>query len=161
MTLLVAACPSEIYVRDGVTDGNRFYLGNQALDDHDPVLQSWVAYSLAKSVCQLEIGGDNPARNSSYGCEFFARRILLDTWQEMRADNPQLSDDYLNTLTKVRDAAYLDEYVVHYYGKNNWLVPAEIDAKSFHRWRRKHLNGHKPYTRLIGSWGYAEAQTDR
>ena len=161
VTIFVAACHSEIYVRDGVTDGNRFHISSQALLDDDPVLQSWVAYSLSKSVCQLEIGGDNPARASSYGCEHSSRIMMLDTWEEKRAVNPQLNNDYLDTLTIVREAAYLDEYVVHYFGKKNWFVPAEVDEKSFHDWRRKHLRGHKAYTRIVGSWGYAGSRTDK
>ncbi|MDH3835039.1 MAG: hypothetical protein OES34_12915, partial [Nitrosopumilus sp.] len=67
--VLITGCNKEIYVRDGVTDGDTFYLAPVASVDTDPALQSWVAYSLAKSVCQLELGGDNPARQSSYDCE--------------------------------------------------------------------------------------------
>ena len=53
--ILLGACHSEIYVRDGVTDGDTFYLSHEAMYDPDPALQSWVAYSLMKSTCQLEI----------------------------------------------------------------------------------------------------------
>ena len=60
----VIASGGEIYTRDGVTDGDTFYLAPRAWADDDPVLQSWVAYSLMKSTCQLEIGGDNPARKA-------------------------------------------------------------------------------------------------
>ncbi len=160
MTVLVAACHSEIYVRNGVTDGNRFHVSTQDLLDEDPVLQSWVAYSMAKSICQLEIGGDSPARANSYGCELSSRNILLDTWVERRSQNPQLNDDYLNTLAMVREFAYLDEYVVRYFGKKDWFVPAEVDEESFHNWQRRHLSGHKPYTRIVGSWSYSEYQTN-
>ena len=37
---------------------------------------------------KLELGGDNPARNSDYGCEFTARRHLLDAWERQRAEHP-------------------------------------------------------------------------
>ncbi len=69
IVLAVAACSGEVYLRDGVTDGDTFYLAERALSDTDPVLQSWVGYSLARSACQLLIGGDNPARESSFDCE--------------------------------------------------------------------------------------------
>ena len=59
---LLVACNGEIYTRDGVTDGVAFYLAPVAFASDDPATQAWVAYSLMKSVCQLEIGGDNPAR---------------------------------------------------------------------------------------------------
>ena len=98
LCLPAVALAGQIFTRDGVTDGDTFYLAPHAHVDDDPVLQSWVAYSLAKSTCQLEIGGDNPARNSSYGCELTARRHLLDAWDTQRVEHAGVSDDYLDTL---------------------------------------------------------------
>ncbi len=155
-TLLLGACGHEIYVRDGVTDGDTFYLAPQALMDDNPVLQSWASYSLTKSACQLELGGSNPARASSYGCELTARRHLLDTWDEQRSEFPGITDDYLDALASVRNAGYLDEYVVHYYGTSGWRVPAEVDVAGFRRWQRQHLPSHRTTTRIIGSWNYAD-----
>ncbi len=152
----VAACDNRIYLRDGVNDGNTFYLADQAFSDNDPVLQSWVAYSLAKSACQLEIGGDNPARVSAYGCEFSARALMLDTWDDKKDADASVQDSYLDELLSVREAGLLDEYVVHYFGRREWQVPAEVDVKAFRIWRRKHLRGHKPETHIVGSWNYAE-----
>ena len=153
-TLLVSACDGSIYVRDGVTDGDTFYLAEQAWTNDDPVLQSWVTYSLAKSTCQLEIGGDNPARNTSYGCEYTARRLLLDTWDEKRAADVELGDDYLDTLATVHDAGYLDEYVVFYFRRRHWQVPVEVELGGFRQWRGRNLRGHRASTRIIGSWNY-------
>ena len=154
LLVFVAGCNSEIYVRDGVTDGDTFYLADRAFQDTDPVLQSWVAYSLARSACQLEVGGDNPARVNTYGCEFTARRLLIDTWDEKRALDPSISERYLDDLSKVRNAGYLDEYVVRYFGKRDWQVPAEVNVGEFRDWQREYLRGHKPETRIIGSWNY-------
>ena len=148
----LAGCNSSIYARDGVTDGDTFYLAPRAWGDDDPVLQSWVAYSLSKSTCQLEIGGDNPARNSSYGCEFTARSLLLDTWEEQRAEHISATDPYLDDLLRVREAGYLDEYVVHYFGRRHWQVPGEIRVNEFQRWRRSNLRRHQPHTEIVGSW---------
>ncbi len=154
--LLLAACNSEIYTRDGVTDGDSFYLAPRAYEDDDPALQSWVAYSLMKSTCQLEIGGTNPARVSDYGCEFTARRHLVETWDEQRSRHPGASDPYLDELLAVREAGYLDEYTVRYFGKKHWQVPGEVRVADFRHWQRRHLRGHRPQTRIIGSWGYRE-----
>ena len=153
--LFAAGCSGDIYVRDGVTDGDTFYLADRAFADDDPVLQSWVTYSLAKSACQLEIGGSNPARASSYGCEFSARQLLLDSWQEHRFEDPELSDAYLDELASVREAGFLDEYVVRYFARASWQVPAEVDVAKFRRWQRANLKRHRPQTRIIGSWNYA------
>jgi hypothetical protein len=154
--LFSAGCNNEIYVRDGVTDGDTFYLAPIASVDTDPVLQSWVAYSLATSFCQLEIGGDNPARASSYDCEFRARSVLVDTWVEKLAEYPGLSDAYLDELRAVRDAGYLEAYTAHYFRRQNWHVPAEVDLQAFDAWRRAHLRRHRAETRLIGYWGYPD-----
>jgi len=156
LLLALAACSGEIYTRNGVTDGNTFYLAPRAWSDDDPALQSWVAYSLMKSACQLEAGGKNPARVSNYGCEFTARRHLVDAWAEQRTRNPNISDPYLDALLEVRDAGFLDEYTVRYFGRPDWHVPAEVDLRSYRRWEQHHLHHHRPQTRLIGSWNYRQ-----
>lgn len=152
--LALAGCNASIYARDGVTDGDTFYLAPRAYGDDDPALQSWVAYSLVKSTCQLELGGETPSRNDDYGCEFTARQHLVDTWEEQREEHPGATDAYLDELVRVREAGYLDEYTVHYFGRRHWQVPAEVRGDAFKRWRRQHLRGHRPQTRLIGSWNY-------
>ena len=157
--LAVASCSAEVYLRDGVTDGDTFYVAERALTDTDPALQSWVSYSLARSVCQLQIGGENPARASSFECEVMARHLLLDTWLEKQTENPDLADEYLDDLSRVHDAGYLDEYIARYFGKRHWELPNDLDETAFNKWRRKNLRGHKPQTRIIGSWNYARKVT--
>lgn len=153
LALAIAGCNSGVYVRDGVTDGDTFYLAPRALTDDDAVVQSWVRYSLMRSTCKLEVGGENPARVSTYECELKARRHLLDAWREHR----EHEDAYLDTLLAVSDAGYLEEYVVHYFGRDGWRVPGEVDLEAFREWRRSRLRGHEPETRLVGSWGYRRA----
>lgn len=149
---LLAACSSEIYLRDGVTDGDTFYLSQRALVDDDPSLMSWVSYSLTLSACQLSLGGDNPARDSSFDCELMARRHLLETWEEQGAAG---SDDYLDTLLAVRDAGWLPEYVARHLGREHWTLPANLDPAGYSAYRRAHHPSHRPQTRLVGSWNYA------
>jgi hypothetical protein len=154
--LMLAACNGDVYTRDGVTNGDSFYLAPRAYADDDPALQSWVAYSLMKSACQLEVGGPIPSRASDYGCEFTARRHLVEAWEEQRAEHDNIADAYLDDLLAVRDAGFLDEYTVRYFGRPHWQVPVEVRVDEFRRWQRQHLRGHKPQTRLIGSWGYRQ-----
>ena len=159
--LLIAGCNNEIYVRDGVTDGDTFYLAPVAYVDTDPALQSWVAYSLLKSVCQFQLGGENPARQSSYDCEFRARNVLVDAWAEQRVENSGISDNYLDELLAVRDAGYLGEYTAYFFRRNNWQVPEEVSLDAFDDWRRQHLRRHRPQTRTIGYWGYRDKTAQR
>lgn len=146
------ASAGEIFTRDGLTDGDTFYLAPQAMSDSDPVLQSWVTFSLIRSTCKLEMGGDNPAMNSSFDCEYRARRHLVDSWEEKRG--PDSKDAYLDALREVDFAGFLAEYLVHYHGKNHWVLPDGLRLDEFKRWRRENLRHHKPETRVIGSWNY-------
>ena len=159
ITLAVAGCRGEVYLRDGVTDGDTFYLAERAHTDMDPVLQSWVTYSLGRSVCQLQIGGDNPARENSFKCEITARRLLLDTWLEQQAENLELRDAYLDELASVQASGYLNEYVASYFRKRHWEYPDGLDMSAFKKWRRSNLPGHVPQTRIIGSWNYGRNTT--
>ena len=152
--IFLAGCNSEIYVRDGVTDGDTFYLAPAALVDSDPVLQSWVVYSLTKSVCQLKLGGENPARRNSYECELKARSELVEDWGERQAADATISDAYLDELSTVSDAGFLGAYTARYFASDDWQVPGDVDVEAFDDWRRQHLRGHRPQTRIVGSWGY-------
>jgi hypothetical protein len=156
LSVLLGACNTEIYTRGGVTDGDVFYLAPRAYQDDDPVLQSWVAYSLMKSTCQLDIGGDIPSRTSDYGCEFMARQRLVEAWDEQRQEHRHATDSYLDDLLAVHEAGFLDEYTVHYFGHKHWQVPVEVRVDDFRRWQRANLRRHQPETRLIGSWGYRD-----
>jgi len=151
----IGGCNNHVYLRDGVTDGDTFYLSQRALVDTDPALQSWVSYSLTKSTCQLQSGGENPARNSSYRCELTARRHLVESWKALKATDDTAADRYLDELSRIMLAGYLEEYVFRYFNRNSWIPAASLENEAFDRWRRKNLRGHKTETRLIGSWNYA------
>jgi len=151
----IAGCSGEIYLRDGVTDGDTFYLAERALTDTDPALQSWVTYSLSRSTCQLQIGGINPARESSFDCELMARRLLLETWIEKQSLNPALADEYLDELVAIQRAGYLDEYVARHFRRKHWQLPDDVDVRAYRRWQRRNIPSHKPELRIVGSWNYA------
>jgi len=156
LLLVVTACNGVIYTRDGVTDGDTFYLAPAALSWDDAVYQSWVAYSLMKSTCQLRIGGDNPARASSFECEFRARQRLENAWDEKKKHDPGLDDRYLDALGDVRYAGFLAEYTAYYFAQKDWVLPEGLRTNEFQRWRREHLRGHQAQTRLTGFWAYRE-----
>lgn len=152
--LLLASCDHGIYTRDGVTDGDTFYLAPAAFSTEDPAYQSWVTYSLMKSTCQLRIGGDNPARASSFDCEFRSRRHLVDAWREKQQIDDTASNAYLDELVEVQVAGFLAEYTMHYLGRPHWRAPEGLRTTEFQSWRREHLAGHRPKTRITGSWNY-------
>lgn len=155
LSTLLAACSGSIYLRDGVTDGDTFYLAQQALIDDDPVLQSWVRYSLARSACKLGIGGENPARNSSFDCELTARQHLVDAWVEQGGAGHGRHAEYLDELVLVNDRGYLEEYVAHHFRRREWNIPDALELNTYRRWEKMSLPDHRPETRIVGSWNYA------
>ena len=156
ISLLLTACDHGIYTRDGITDGDSFYLAPSAFSNDDPAFQSWVTYSLIKSTCQLEIGGENPARANNFDCEFRSRQRLIETWKEKMINNQQVEDDYLLTLESVRAAGFLAEYTVHYLGDSGWRLPDNLRMDEFKQWRQQHLRRHRSQTHIIGSWNYRD-----
>lgn len=157
----IAACDGRIYLRDGVTDGDTFYISPAAAANSDPVVQAWIRYSLARSVCQLDLTDDNPARASSFDCELTSRRQLAGAWQEYTLANPSLRDDYLDDLRFVANSGFLPEYVAEYFARRHWQLPDDLDRREFNRWRQAEFRGHQPKTRIIGSWGYSKASLKR
>jgi hypothetical protein len=156
MGLLLFGCDHGVYTRDGVTDGDSFYLAPNAFANDDPAFQSWVTYSLIKSTCQLEIGGQNPARANSFDCEFRSRQQLVDAWVEKTINNQYVIDRYLLSLENVRGAGFLAEYTSHYFGDSSWQLPDDLRMDEFQQWRRQHLRRHRSETRIIGSWNYGD-----
>lgn len=161
IVLLLGACQSGIYVRDGLTDGDTFYLAPVAYASDDPVIGSWVRYSLIRSSCKLQYDSPNPARVSRYDCELKARRHLVDAWLENRWRISKEDTDYLDSLTTVSAAGYLGEYTAHYLGKRDWQLPPDLDLDAFTTWRKRHLRRHRAETRLIGYWGYRDTANDQ
>jgi len=155
----IVGCSGDVYLRDGVTNGDAFFLSTQAMAMDDPVTQSWVSYSLTRSACQLTLGGENPARNTSFDCELIAREHLLETWREQQlGHDAAVEDPYLNDLQRVAAAGYLPEYVAHYFRRPDWTLPEDLDTAGFARWRRAQLGGHRKQTRITGGWGYRKGQ---
>lgn len=152
--LFLTACDHGIYTRDGVTDGDSFYLAPSAFSNDDPAYQSWVTYSLIKSACQLKLGGENPARESSFDCEYRSRKQLVNTWREKQQLDQSVEDVYLDRLVEVQVAGFLAEYTMHFLGKPHWNPPEGLRVEEFLDWRRGNLHGHRVQTRITGSWNF-------
>lgn len=146
-----AGCDRRIYVVDGVTDGDQFYILPEQLDDESPAHQSWISYSLVRSACQLNVESANPSRNTSYECELSGREALVSTWRAYQ-DEPAVRDDYLDTLLDVANAGFLREYTWVFFHDESWEPPDALDLDSFNAWRQVLLEDHQPQTRLVGAW---------
>jgi len=156
----LSGCGGEVYVRDGVTDGDTFYFAPRAFAATDPATRSWVSYTGTLTACQLMLGAEIPSRASSFDCERMARQSLIEAWREQRRIQPA-QDRYLDELARAHDAGWLAEYTVTYFGRGAWAVPAGLDMHGWRRWQQDHLRGHAPQTVLLGSWNYASTVSTR
>lgn len=150
--LTLVGCDGSVYVRDGVTDGDAFYVPPVSLVSSDARTQSWIAYSLARSTCQLKAGGTNPARATSFDCELLARRILAERWVELL--KPGDKDAYLDDLVRAEHSGFLPEYTAYYFADRRWRLPSDLRKREFKRWRKTNLQHHRAKTRIVGSWNY-------
>ena len=52
--------------------------------------------------------------------------------------------------------AFVSHCYIDLHALTGGQLPADMQSGAFHDWRREFLRGHKPQTRLTGSWNYAE-----
>jgi tetratricopeptide (TPR) repeat protein len=121
-----------------------------AVAQGEHALAAWIAYGAARA--KLFEGRQGRVRNQTgddFALELAARAALADVWGELRAkaDKPNA---YLDLLFDVRQAGYLDEYVVTYFARPGWTVPGEslgdFDLAGFTRWGQTRLRDHQPVT---------------
>ena len=156
LVLALTACSGEIYLRDGVTDGDTFYLARRATADPDPVLQSWVSYSLTISACQLQSGSPNPARATSFDCELSATaQPVVDLAGEKSARSGSWPMPILTISTSLKPQVFCAS-----------TSPA-VSSAATGRSRRTSTSGPiaagrgntcaatEPETHITGSWNYA------
>jgi hypothetical protein len=140
----------QVYNFGGEGRGQAFHVPAAAAMNESAIVQSWIAYSLTRSTCKLEIGGEQPSANHSYECELRPRRVLAKRWAE-RMDSPD-TDAALDLMVRVDQAGLLEEYVWHYFQRDGWVRPEGLEMERFDRFRRAELGWHRPTTRLIGYW---------
>lgn len=106
----------------------------------------WLAYGASKSLAIDERGAANPnAGVDDFDTEYAARAALADAWKELRGKDVA-KDPYLDLLVTVKDAGFLDEYVVLSFSRPGWTIPAKylpgIRFNDFIRWSDAHLPKH-------------------
>lgn len=148
--LLVGCGGVQVYNFGGEGRGQSFHVPAKAAMNESAVVQSWIAYSLSRSACKLEMGGAVPSANESFECELRPRRVLARRWAE-RIDSPD-TDAYLDEMAEVASQGLLAEYVWHYFGRREWERPRDLEMDRFEAFRRAELGWHRPRTRLIGYW---------
>lgn len=139
-----------IYTFSAGGHGTSFVLPPDAALNSDPVVQSWAAYSLAKSTCQISRDGERPSHYDSFECELRPREVLVRRYRD-RSD-PVERDTYLDLLANVERDGFLAEYVWVYLGNSSWIRPDWLRLEEFEPYRRSRIPRHRARTRLIGWW---------
>ena len=81
--------------------------------------------------------------------------MLISAWHEKQSLDPTVTDPYLDELQRVQETGFLEEYVARHFAARHWTLPDNLDSRDYRHWSRRNLQGHKPETRITGSWNYA------
>ena len=110
----------------------------------------WLAYLMARTAYRLDHKVSPPPVGElvpSFEEEIYARDLAATTYQEMRAKDKALRDEYWDDMTKVKSSGFLREYVWFYLKRAQW--PSRQKPKnlnSFERWSAGNLGKHRPQT---------------
>ncbi len=122
----------------------------EAVEKKSPAaLAAWLGYAGARIHFREEHGIPLPTGSESstpsYEEEVFARDALASLWATLR-EGPE-PDSYLETLTKVKEAGFLREYVhVFLVRQDSTKGGHTLRLTEFEEWRGLHLVDHKPET---------------
>jgi hypothetical protein len=125
-------------------------LAPELLEKGSATTPSWLAYGASKALAIDESRAANPnAGVTDFDTEYVARAALVDTWKELR-EKDGAKDAYLDLLVTVKDAGFLDEYVILSFSRPGWTIPAkflpDIHISEFLAWATAHLPKHQVAT---------------
>ncbi len=79
-----------------------------------------------------------------YAIEVSARTALARYWSEERPRRARTQDPYLDTLVKIHDAGFVEEYVLAVFAQPGWSLSAaeldSLDLTAFGDWARDHVD---------------------
>jgi tetratricopeptide (TPR) repeat protein len=125
--------------------GGTIVLAQDLTDGPAPVAAAWLAFGVSRAASWEEDGAARKGpRVVGYALEVKSRSDLADVWKEQRAGGAA-PDPYLDLLLKIRDTGRMREYVISYFSKPGWIVPASdvaaLDLPGFERWTKGALAG--------------------
>ena len=94
----------------------------------------------------------------SFAAEVAARQSQLKIWAEMIEKEPR-TNTYIEAVALASSAGFLREYVWSFHRLSEWgTPPVDLRLPEFEEWRTAHLQGHKPTTGAVLSFGPKVAQ---
>src|SRR6266571_2509115 len=111
------------------------------------VTSAWLGYAMARANWISEHVKVNSPEAKSYTRTFeeevTGRDSLATIWGELKANQPGLTDAYLDQLQKVKDAGLMREYVWTNLRPPAWtLEPADLQLAHYGEWAKVNLVGH-------------------
>jgi tetratricopeptide (TPR) repeat protein len=111
-----------------------------------PVGAAWLGYALTLVIQQTAAKKGDTAFDP-FGAEVAARTAAVGIWKESRKDE---HDAYLDALTAVFDAGFMNEYVIVYSVAPGWRLSADrlraLRLDAFLAWRQQTIAGHRVET---------------
>ena len=140
-----AAPPASTAPAEG-TGKPEVVIGPHAMEGGDLALAAWLVYGMKRAQILGERAGHfHNQSGDDYAIELGARQAMLDFWSEKAGGkaNPEF-----DLLLEVRKAGFLEEYVVAFFARPGWTIPADavtaLDLPGFRKWGGKRLAGHEP-----------------
>jgi tetratricopeptide (TPR) repeat protein len=121
-------------------------IGPHAMEGGEIGLAAWMLYGMKRAQILGEREGHfHNQSGDDYVIELEARKAMLDLLTAKPSDHP---NPELDLLLEVRKAGFLEEYVVTFFAKPGWTIPADaiaaLDLPGFMKWGSKRLGGHEP-----------------
>ncbi|MBN2029591.1 hypothetical protein JW824_05045 [bacterium] len=109
---------------------------------------AWLGYLLARvGWLQENVNLDRIDVTSyqiSFDEEAYAREAMAEIWNELKMDNPENTDRYLDELVLIDENNFIREYIWIYLRKEHWeKMPDDLKLQEFLKWLSETLPEHK------------------
>ncbi len=113
---------------------------------------AWLGYLLARAGWLKENVNLDSIDVTSYQISFdeeaYAREAMANIWSELKVDNPEETDRYLDELALINENGFIREYVWIYLQKPYWKsIPKNLNLQEFLKWSSDMIPVHKIETR--------------
>jgi tetratricopeptide (TPR) repeat protein len=113
------------------------------------VSAAWMSYGMKKALWRTQTFFEKNPGDSTYvftlAEEVDCRKSLADIWIDMRSKSGS-HDKYLDELTSVVQAGFINEYVWKYLRQSSWTTPTELREEAFESLLRDNLVDHNCIT---------------
>ncbi|MCJ7813410.1 hypothetical protein MUP95_08880 [bacterium] len=118
------------------------------MEEENDRSSAWFGYLLARVGWLKENVNMDSIDVASYQISFdeeaYARKTMANVWSELKMNNPEEADPYLDELVMILENDFIREYVWIYLQKAYWeSIPEDLKLQEFLKWSSETLPVHK------------------